>query len=497
MPGSRARAGALAAMAALLLAINAAGAFRGFPVMDDGELVVTAREAGLSAIAPANRDRPVNGWLIQESVRTFGERPAIWAAIAAMFWALLAWQTARLVLRLFPGARSAAGLAALLVIAPILVEMQYTTLTFVFAACLPVSLSLAGILTALGGFPDARPRWTRLLLGAGLVACAALVSEYALATLAAGLALLLTLRRTREAIALLAGGALGQLAFRAISDVTARAETMPSAQIANLRIGHQLLRWISGGWHSLVGAYGSAAGSVTVDASSRSSIAAALVGAGCAVALAAACRRDSLDTQIRKGRELTGLVLAIFAGLLPVAMAGRASDAGWFLSRFRLPIVPFAAAATVILIDRLIAARWRTLARAGFAFLAGYTTVVGAARVWQEQRLYDDVGRLLLADLRASDGLTVAVIADPRYGIGWGKLMYRWKLDDERRAWALTEGVAAGHFGGRGLCHGTEWLSVAPTLRNIGREGPIARLVQVRTVDGTIALEPYCVAAPR
>lgn len=64
----------LVLLSASLLLIDAIGAFSGFPVMDDGEVLTIVREGGLSALGPTHRDRPIYGRLLQEFVRAFGER---------------------------------------------------------------------------------------------------------------------------------------------------------------------------------------------------------------------------------------------------------------------------------------------------------------------------------------------------------------------------------------------------------------------------------------
>jgi hypothetical protein len=496
--GRLARGGDLtfAALAGVLLLINAAGATAGMPVMDDGELLSTSREAGIAAIGPTNRDRPINGWLIQESLRVFGERPALWAATAALLWGLLAWQTARLVRRLFPGDPLRAGLAALLVIAPLVVQMQYTTLTFIYVGCLPLCLCLEGLLAVLDT-SGARERVGGRLAAAGvLVAAGAIVTEYAVAAMAAGVALLLVLRRWRGAAALGIGGVIGHAAFKAFADAAARPETAPAAQLARLpeRLGTQLGLWMSGVWQSLIGAYGTAVGAVKIDASSKSTFAAVVLGLLCAGAVALASRDDGTPASPDARRPLAGLLVAVCAGLLPVVLAGRDPSSDWFLSRFRLPILPFAVAATIHIVDRLTAGRGRLIARAAIGFLAGYTVLAGASEVKRRQQVYDQIGALVLPIARASEGLTAVVIADPNYSTVWSKMMRRWSLEDERRAWALDAGSARKFFGPRVACRDTSQLHAPPTLRNVGRDGPLARLLWVENKDNLLFLEPYCAA---
>jgi hypothetical protein len=181
--------------AAVLLFVNAYGAISGFPVMDDGELLTTAREAGAGALIPTNRDRPVNAWLIHASYSLFGERRRLWAATAAVFWAAFAWQTARFVRRLLPDSPSLAGICALLVLAPLVVEMQHTTLTYVYAAMLPTILAFEALLATLRPERDRDLGAGRIALGAALVAVGALVSEYSVAVVVPAVVFLAVLAR--------------------------------------------------------------------------------------------------------------------------------------------------------------------------------------------------------------------------------------------------------------------------------------------------------------
>ena len=80
------------------------------------------------------------------SALTFGRAEAPCVALAVGFWALLAWQTHRLWKRLFPEHADLSVLAAALVFASPLVEIQFTTVTTVFPVTLPVTLCLAAVL---------------------------------------------------------------------------------------------------------------------------------------------------------------------------------------------------------------------------------------------------------------------------------------------------------------------------------------------------------------
>ncbi len=491
----------LALAAVVLLAVNAYGAFSGFPVLDDGELLTTAREAGAGALLTNNRDRPINGWLIHASYGLFGERKALWVAIAALFWAVFAWQTARLVRRVLPESRALPGLCALLVLAPLVVEMQHTTLTSVFAAMLPTILAFAALLLTLRPERDRDLGRARLALSAALVAAGALVSEYSIAVTVPAVVFLALLARLRAAAAMAVGAGVGLLGFRAIADLNARPDTMPGVQAARVagRLVQLPARWLSGVWYTLVGAYGDAAGSMKLDLATKSSIFGALLGLACAAAVARAYLREPRDPVVpARRREFLALCAAAAVGLATIVLTSRVSDRGGFDSRFRLPILPFAAAATAYALERVARPRWRFLPGAALAFLAGYAAVAAAFQERRVQALYDEIARRILPTVRSSQGLTVVVLPGHEYAVPWAKLQVHYGLDDERRVWALTEDEADQLFGPRGACHDTGWLRVKPTFRRIGREGPIAHMLWAyATYGGQLRLEPYCVAPPR
>jgi len=488
--------------AAVLLFVNAYGAISGFPVMDDGELLTTAREAGAGALIPTNRDRPVNAWLIHASYSLFGERRRLWAATAAVFWAAFAWQTARFVRRLLPDSPSLAGICALLVLAPLVVEMQHTTLTYVYAAMLPTILAFEALLATLRPERDRDLGAGRIALGAALVAVGVLVSEYSVAVVVPAVVFLAVLARFRAAAALAVGGAVGLLGFRAIADLNARPDTMPGVQAARLlgsRLAQLPVRWLSGVWYALVGAYGQAAGAVKLDFASKSSILAAALGLACGTAVVIAYRPERRgDPSAPRTRELLALCAAVAVGVATMVLASRIPDKGDFHSRFRLPILPFAVAATTYAFERVTRPRWRFLPGALLGFLAGFTAVTAAFQVRRTQALYDDIAQRILPISRASDGLTVVVMDDPNYSVPWAKLQVHYGLDDEKRTWMLSDGNANRIFGSRADCHGADRLQVAPTLRTIGRDGPVAHIFWVYwTWQEKLRLEPYCIAAPR
>jgi hypothetical protein len=494
---------ALSAVGLLFVLAIAFGAWTGFPVYNDAYFVGFIRELGAGSILADHPDQPLSAFLLQLSAKAFGWSRAPHVAISLAFWILLAWQTVLLWKKLFPEEPALGALTALLVLSPILVETQYTTITAILRANLPVSLCLAALLICLRS--REQDRWA-LVLSATLIALAAAQTEYGVATMAASVALLLPLRRFRAAGALLAGGAGGYLVFRLVSNVRAEKYVDPSYLLPRVldAPGTAVARWINGLWHCLAGAWLSAAGALRIEPGSRSTWLAAAVGLFSAAALAWALRSPRRTVEGHVGgeeprRSLAALFLAVAVGLIPVILANRAPDKPASDSRHRTHVLPFAAVAVVALASRIPAPRYRQGAFAFLAFLAGYWVVEGAFKTRHEQRLLEDVGARLLPLVRASPGITVAVLPGRVARTDWApKATIRWSDEEAKRAWVLLPDEAVTLFGPRVACRDTSRIDTPPELHSTGRHGPLSHLVWVSVVSGAVeSIEPYCVGPVR
>ena len=482
-----------------LLGALAFGAWTGFPVYDDAYLVLFLREAGVGALAAQHPHRPLFGLLLKWAAEAFGIHRGPYVAMATACWGLLAWQTHRLSRRLLPGAPEPAVLAALLTLTPILVTTQYTTVTTVLPANVPVSLCLAALLICLRD--DAQGDRARLLGAAVLVAASVVLSEYGIAAGAACVALLAACRRYRAAGVLFLGTASGYLLFRAGADLSVRAKQSPSAQLGVL-LGHPhlaALRFLEGMWRCLVGAWATAAGAIRLSFSDRSTLLAALAGALAAATVALVYRRA--DPEARGpfgGRERLGLLAAIAGGILPVVLANRSLTSGDpYESRYLLPVLPFAALAAAFSLHRMTAPRFRKGACAALAFVAGYWVVAGAFEARRDQRRMEEIGARLRPLVRDSSGITVAVVPDKWKLDGSDitpKVTWTWSDEDAKRVWVMPASRAAVEFGPRGKCRGADRVALASELMATERTGPLAHLVWLSPWERSLGdLEPYCV----
>jgi len=382
-------------------------------------------------------------------------------------------------------------LAALLVLSPILVQTQYTTVTAVLRANLPVSLCLCALLLCLGCERENR---RTLWMSAVAVMAASVMTEYGVGAALACAAALSFLRRIRAAGVLLAGSAAGYLVFRITANVHAEENVDPSILLPRA-LGHPALttaRWITGVWHCLFGSWLAAAGAVSMD-QPRSAIASA-AGLLAAFAMIRALRGEQ-PVRLEDGRRLTASCMAVAFGLVPVVLANRAANLPASDSRHRTHVLVFAVIALLALTNRVVAIRFRKAAFVFLAFLAAYWVVIGAVQTLRDQELLQDVGDHLLPLVKSSSGITVAVLPGQTVATDLTpKATLRWKDEEAKRAWILLPGQAERLFGPRAGCHDTQQFKTSPELHSTGRRGPVSHLVWVSVVDHSVEeLEPYCV----
>ena len=484
------------------------GALWGFPVFDDAYYLMALRE-GFVGDLPANHlDRPVYGALLEGSARLFRRNAAVYAALAAACWLLLAWQTHRLWRRLFPGREDLSLVAAALVFSPLLVDLQYTTLTTILPVTLPVILALAGLLIVLRR--EGRTPWPQRVLAAALMAVSVLLSEYGIAATAASVALLLGLRRWRSATAMAIGASVGYAAFRLMADISDRPKVdawLRLRQAIDSAWG-SLSLWLSGLAYTLAGAYGKAISELRLLSDSKGTWIAA--GAGLLVAVGVAFWLRSTGSasasggpgaEPRRPSPLAALLLAVGAGLGVVVLANTSPlSPDPYRSRYRLPAAPFAVLATVAVLDRAVRPRSRRAVFAGLAFLAGWRMVDGAFQVRREQQLMESVGRRILPLVRESEALVVAVIPDQhalRATDLTPKVTRRWTDAESLRVLVLSNAEGEELFGSRATCRSPERIDVPLKRVSSRRTGMLSRLVYVPIQNGKLSdPEPYCPPPP-
>jgi len=457
-----------AVVALFIAATLALGAWWGFPVQDDTYALRLLRLGGVQQIFAQHPDRPISGFLVATSMRFGGEHRVLYIALLLAFWGVLVLQAVRLWTRLFPEWTQAWPAIALGTASPVLVCVQFTTVSTLFPCVLPVVLILAGLLLLLAR-SDAGSGAPLRAAAVLLAAAAAMVSEYALAAAAASAVLLLVLGRWRGAATLLAGVAAGHAVFRSISDVTVRRATNPAVQIAALatRPWSRPFRVVAATWYGVVGSWGQAASAFQVDFGSKSTLVAALAAlivATCAASLRGEPAREADPA----GRRLLAVIAAVAAGVAPAVVIQ-----GWpftrvYETRFFLPVLAFAVCGTMAAVLSLSRPRFLVLVVFAVSFVAADRLVLGA---FAEKRLQMDLerfGKLLKPVVEAEPGLVVLVSPD-RSGISgeeqMAKATERWGFPVAGRLWIMRPDEAAFVLGTRIACPDLSTLRLRPEIR--------------------------------
>ena len=481
------------------------GAWTGFPVHSDAVLTLLERERGKAALAAYHPDRPLYGWMLQLTENVAGSGRVVQVGTALAAWAVLAWLTSLLWKRLFPGEERWSWLPALLVLSPIVVQVQFVGLTIAYPGVLPVSLILGALLIDLPAPGVRRPaRAAAVLLLAGL---SAVISEYGVAAAFGGAALALVMHHRRTAALLALGAGAGAVVFHLISDAAARPDITAATQLPHV-LGHPLRafgRWLLGFWYALAGAYGDAASRLLLDPDSRSTLVAFALGLASVPFVVMAVRRFAPpDPRAFDRRRAVGLIVAIGAATLPVVLAGRhvasyGTGIPGYETRFLLPALPFACVLVASALVRLLVPGVLPAAAAVLVFLCVQHAWQGAFEMRRVQSWARDLGRVLQPLVRKSPGITLAVVAaDPSPMTGpilTSKITLGWPAGDAARTWVLSLDKALLLVGSRGRCHVGESISIAGEIRWAGRSGPLDRVVWIPDRGGRVGEpEPYCVA---
>jgi hypothetical protein len=481
------------------------GAWTGFPVHSDAVLTLLERERGKAALAAYHPDRPLYGGMLQLTENVVGTGRVVQVAAALAAWAVLAWLTSLLWKRLFPGEERWSWLPALLVLAPIVVQVQFVGLTIAYPGILPVSLVLGALLLDLPSPGVRRPAHAAAaLLPAAL---SVVISEYGVAAAFGGAALALVMRHRRSAALLALGAGAGAFVFHLISNPAARPDITAATQLPHV-LDHPLRafgRWLLGFWYALAGAYGDAAWRLELDPDSRGTLVAFALGlVSVPFAMTAVRRFAPPDPRAFDRRRATGLIVAMGAATLPVVLAGR--DVAWYGSRipgyetrFLLPALPFACVLVAAALVRLLVPGVLPAAAAVLVFLCVQQAWQGAFEMRRVQSWARDLSRVLQPLVRKSPGITLAVVAadpSPTSGpITTGKVTLGWTFDDAARTWVLSLDKAPRLVGPRERCRVGESIAIAGEIRWAGRSGPLARVVWIPDRGDRVGEpEPYCLA---
>jgi hypothetical protein len=498
---------------ATLLAIAiplAVGAFLAFPVYDDGYVMLFLREPGIP-FSVANRDRPIPGAIHGALLGMAGNHKILYILLNAVLWLLFALEARALFRRIFPELERWAILAACLTIAPVVVQTQISVIVVDGTATFFTMVSYAVILACLARSQTNKVMETVLLtLVFAVAAFAAFASEYAVLANLAGAVLLVGLalsssgprRRsllTRGAVLLLVT-ITAYFVFMKTADFSVRPDVDPTTVIgsASMKPVAMALNAISGVWYSVIAAYASALGRITLSWGSKSSIIGLVYGLVIVALLwLSTAKEQTGDEGAAKDhyfKRVMFLIVAILAGLGPIAFMGRSTTLPDYESRFRIPILPLAATLTAFLLIKMVPRSkvWIPITIVGL--IIGDATIRTVYGNVQQTRTIDALGPVIKPYVEKTQGITVAVV--PIYRLQNelnAHVTSAWPQDLERRFWLYNEETAKYRFGSRGACRSN--LAVKEKIRPIERSGPVSQLLWIELEPGKApSIQPYCLS---
>ncbi len=482
-------------MAASAIAV---GAWRGFPVQDDTYVVRLLRLGGPTLVESQHADRPIAGFLISTVSRIAGEHRPLYIAVGLLGWMLLALEAALLWSRLFPEWSYAWPVISISVMSPVVTLVQFTTITTVFPCLLPVILVLAALLCLLGR-PDAAAGAPARIGAALLALSAAVVSEYAIATVLAAATLLLFQRRWRGIVTLLGGVFVGYVVYRAISDVTLRMTTNPQVQLRVLLQGSGSFpfRLLSATWQSTIGSWSAVASEMHVEWDSKSTLVALAIGLVSATGAAVALRPLASSGQGPRaaGPRLAALVAAVFVGLSPIFAIWDFPLTRVFETRYYLPVLVFSTCAVVGGLLSLTRARFAPLVIFAVVFLSTNRLVLRSVEEGKLQRMLERFGESVRPYVGREPGIVVLVSPtgariSPEETMA--KATFRWAFPEAGRLWIVRPDNAEKMLGPRSSCRSGDELRLdAQRIRWPRPAEPFRRVLWDSSHSDEADPEPY------
>ena len=428
-------------------------AVKAFPQMDDAYLLLLLKERGAGALAAAHRDRPLVGALWQKLAEVSGA--SFWSvAFVAHFvlWLALGVLSCRLWRRLFPEWERYAVVVGAIVVAPIVVRTQFSTVTISLLGVLSVVAAWAAVLLA-WRFADAG-RAGVLVLRLRSRRCRGAVERVRCRGRGRG-------RRSscaraagsdsdRRARARWSAAGLGALtiacyfAYVRVGNFAARPLVDPTRQLGRMDLVTRTpFHFMTRFWDAVFGDLFRSAAAMQLEWQSKSTLLAVLFGAlvGAGLWLAAG---PGAAPSLRKGSRRNGvaaLAVALGAGLLPIALM-RPVFRSAFASRFEIPVLPIAASLSVALVLALTQVRFHRLVAAGLGFVVGIATVREASEALRQRSAMASAAGLLESVVRSHPGVTQAVLSEPGLcytaQVCTGAITRDWAPEIGRKLWVET-----------------------------------------------------------
>ncbi len=485
------------------------GALEAYPLYDDGWLLMMLREGAPGQLAAAMPDRPLFGRLVGFLASAWGSSPLFFVSLSMLLCAVYAFQVGLLWRRVFPDMKQYGCLAGAMAMSTLLVQAQLCTLLVELPCVAPAIAVLGGLLLLLRGVEGSERTWrVSVLLASALIVSGVLFSEYAVASAAAGITILggmylsaeepVARTRLRWALAAMAiATAASYVVFLQMTNLTvSRPSVSPNNASAVMRKNpiSVVTNLLNGVWYAALGAAAKAAGQVSLDWSSRFTVLATAYGAMSAGLLWWLLPKPDLSgvrpsaSRIHPG----ALVLAVAAGLLPVAMMGRGTALTGFGSRFLLPVVPAASIALLVFLFHLVRSRWTRVVVAAIGLITAHASFSTAVAARREARQIDALGDSLAPYVSGGSEYTVAVLSQS--GMDYeltARVSRRWPLEQARSFWMFDLDSGPALYGPRRGCVASP--RIEKDLRTLRRFGAVSSLLWVEYRNGhLISIEPYC-----
>ena len=504
------------------------GAIRAFPVWDDAWLWLLIREHGSGMVAASVPDRPVMGafWSLLAA-----SEPAFWRVgfvAHAVLWPTLGIMSALLWTYLFPDLRRYSMVVGCVAVAPIISKVQLITAEMTLGHVLTTVLGYGAFLLLLR-FVTVGDHFGKAALGLSIpiLGFAILLSEFPLPVVAVMLVMLYSFAqrapnaetkvRCGRAILFLILTAVGAYAlFSIMADFGSQSgQTSPLYIVAlgGTHLASIPLRLAAAIYQSIAGGF--LISLARVNLASWSGAMAAGYGALVAGFLVYGCRRPKHETESPAVtsvilRDFPAVAVAFVGGLLPMAAMARLpwNPGDGMSMRFELPILPMAAATTVLISLCLVRRRFWAIPVFVLGFVAGSVTFSEARSAIRERQQMAALGEALRARISSEPDHSVIAIDLPDRSLGpqrpyelTARLTYTWPQELRRRFWAFRTGgtppfdrvdlVADGVFGSRHQCKTPQQFEWG--VRLVTRNGLLDQLLWVRSeTDGSVSIEPYC-----
>lgn len=496
----RALLGIVIACAVLIVAAVVA-----FPEQDDGYVAMLFKELGPPGALSGYLGSPVIGWLwyiLIESCGIYFWPVAI--LLSATLWVIFALESSYLWISLFPDNSEYAALAACLTIAPIVAQVQATTLVSASVTLLPIVLAYASLFMLMRAV-RAEASAPAYILGLITLGVGALVGESAVPVgiIIFILFILGYLPQAEEALKQRAKRvAYAALATTAVAYILYRLTTYSSTSHASRGVWRTAIglpfNIFSAAWHSVIGAYGTTVGSLYLSWGSKTLLVSLAVGLLFAwvVASMTSLKNDPFAAWPR----IQTVVLALVAALIPIEIGHPYWVSIQFprqmehASRFLIPILPVAVCLTIVLLLSFVQPRRRPVIVAALGILTGFTLLNQVWTGFHRQATLAAIGSSLKPYVAASPGTVIGVLSTDSLCFAdyscTAKATANWPAESSRHFWMYTESEAWRHLGSRKSCQQPSQAN--PGMRAIRRSEPITNVLWIQLTNDNFTLSSYC-----